>query len=253
MDYKLSGKTVVVTGATKGIGRAIAEAFAVENTNLTIISRRQSDCERVAKELKDANPSCQVLPLAADISQMKDIDRIIDKTLDTFGKIDIIVNNAGAAITGPALGTTESDWNYVIDVDLKAVFFLCQKAAALMKEQGGGKIINIASIAGLVGQKGLAPYCAAKGGVIQLTKALSLEWAKYNIQINAVCPGYVRTPMNDEIIDNDAIVKNITSRIPMRRFGLPAELAGICVFLATEGSNYMTGQAICVDGGMTAE
>lgn len=253
MQLDLTGKVVVITGATKGIGRAIAEAFASEKAYLTIVSRSQTDCERVAKELMEAHEGCKVLPLSADISSMYDIDRIISTTISHYGKLDAIVNNAGSAITGPAFSATEKEWDHVMNIDCKAVYFLCQKAGLYMKDHGGGKIINIASAAGIVGMRGLAPYSAAKGGVVQMTKTFALEWAKHNIQVNAVCPGYVRTPMNDEIIDNKAVVDSIVKKIPMRRFGNPEEIAGLCVFLATEGSNYITGQAICVDGGMVAE
>lgn len=253
MQTNLAGNVVIITGATKGIGRAIAEAFAAEKAYLTIASRKQADCVRVAKELTEAYPGCQVLPIAADISKMEDIERLIQQTIEHYGRLDTIVNNAGSAITGSAFSTTEEEWEHVMNVDCKAVYFLCQKAGLYMKEHDGGKIINIASAAGIVGMRGLAPYSAAKGGVVQMTKTFALEWAKHNIQVNAVCPGYVRTPMNDEIIDNKAVVDSIIKKIPMRRFGEPKEIAGLCVFLATEGADYMTGQAICVDGGMVAE
>jgi NAD(P)-dependent dehydrogenase (short-subunit alcohol dehydrogenase family) len=251
MDFSLNGKVAVVTGATKGMGRAIAGEFANQGAKLTIVSRTPADCIRVAEELHEAG--AEAIAMSADISGMADVGRIIDETLKQFGRIDILVNNAGVARTKPAFEVTEDDWNHVQDIDSKSVFFLCQKAGSFMRENGGGKIINVASIGGIVGQKGLAPYCAAKGGVIQMTRTLALEWAKYNIQINAVCPGYVRTPMNDSIIDNKEIVDSIVRRIPMRRFGTPEEIAGICVFLASDASSYVTGQAICVDGGMVAE
>lgn len=253
MQLDMTGKAVIITGATKGIGRAIAEAFASEKAYLTIASRKQQDCERVAQELMEAYPGCMVLPCAADISRMADIENLIQSTIDCYGRLDAIVNNAGSAITGPAFSATEEEWEHVMNVDCKAVYFLCQKAGLYMKDHGGGKIINIASAAGIVGMRGLAPYSAAKGGVVQMTKTFALEWAKHNIQVNAVCPGYVRTPMNDEIIDNKAVVDSIIKKIPMRRFGEPKEIAALCVFLATTGSNYITGQAICVDGGMVAE
>lgn len=251
MDFSLQDKVAIITGATKGMGRAIADTYAQHGAKLAIVSRTPADCQRVAEELRSTG--AEAINVPADISRMGDLERIVQKTMNAYGQVDILVNNAGATMTKHAFDISEADWDHVQDVDLKSTFFLSQMVGRIMKERGGGKIINVASIAGIVGQRGLVPYCAAKSGVIQLGRALALEWSKYNIQINAVCPGYIRTPMNDEIINNEDVVSKIVSHIPMRRFGTPEEIAGICLYLASDASSYVTGQAICVDGGMVAE
>jgi NAD(P)-dependent dehydrogenase (short-subunit alcohol dehydrogenase family) len=248
----LEQTTAIVTGSTKGIGRGLADALAQVGANIVVVSRSQRDCERVAAEIAEAY-RVDTLAWSTDVTDATGIAGLISKTVDRFGRIDVMVNNAGSAITKKAEELTEADWDRVINVDLKAVFFCAQAAGKVMIEQKAGKIINIASIFGLVGDKQVLPYCVAKGGVVQMTRALALEWAKHNIQVNALCPGYVVTPMNEADLMDERISSHILRKIAMRRYGQVSDMTGACVFLASEESRYMTGQTLVVDGGWTCE
>jgi len=250
--FNLSGKVAVVTGSTKGIGYGIAKGLAQAGATVVVTSRHQADCDQVAAEIA-GEYGVPTLAVAADVTNLGQIDELMERARLAFGRIDILVNNAGSAITKRAEELTEADWDRVTNVDQKAVFFVAQAAGKQMIAQGGGKIINVASIMGVVGDKQILPYCVAKGGVIQMTKALALEWAKYNIQVNSLCPGYVITPMNEADMQQEKIRDHILKSTPMRRFGEIEDMTGPAVFLASAASNYMTGQALIVDGGWTAQ
>lgn len=253
MTIHVKEKVALVTGGTKGIGKAIAKALAENGADVVVVSRNQDDCDRVAKELSEQY-GVKSLGVSGDITKQENIDRIVAKTVEAFGRIDILVNNAGSAITKKAELLDESDWNRVIDLDLKAVFFCSQAVGKQMIAQGkGGKIINIASILGIVADKQVLPYCVAKGGVMQMTKALALEWAKYNIQVNAICPGYVITEMNEKELTDEKISAGLLRKTSMRRFAQVDEISGAAVYLGSDSSSYMTGQSIVIDGGWTAE
>lgn len=247
----LSGKVAIVTGSTRGIGFGIAYALASAGANLVIVSRNQTDCERAAESVRGLDR--EVLPVAADLTRLDDINRLANTAMDRFGFIDILVNNAGTASTKRAEDITEEEWDHILNLDLKSVFFCSQAVGRHMIKQQKGKIINIASISGLVGDRQVLPYCAAKGGVVQITKALALEWARHNIQVNALCPGYVKTSMNKKDLAQEKIYDHIISKIAMRRLGEVSDLMGAAQFLASEASNYMTGQTMVIDGGWTAE
>ena len=249
---KLEGKTAVITGATKGIGLGFARALAKEGANIVVVSRTAADCERVSSELQ-SEYGVKALPCATDVTNLAQIETLMAKTVEHFGTIDILVNNAGSAITKKAEDLTEADWDRVLNVDLKGVFFCAQAAGRAMIQQKSGKIINVASILGLVGDKQVLPYCVAKGGVVQMTKALALEWARYNIQVNAICPGYVVTEMNRADLETERISSHILRKIAMRRYGEVEDMAAACVFLASGGSDYMTGANLVIDGGWTCE
>ena len=249
--FDLTDKVAIVTGSTKGIGRGIAEGLAKAGANLVIVSRNQVDCSQVAEEIKKFGHDA--LPVATDVTDLNAIDELVKKVTEHYGKIDILVNNAGSAITKKAEDLTEADWDRVLNVDLKGVFFCAQAVGRQMISQKQGKIINIASILGLVGDRQVLPYCVAKGGVVQMTKALALEWAKHNIQVNSLCPGYVITPMNEAELKQEKIHNHITKKIAMRRFGEISEMVGAAILMASNASDYMTGQMIVIDGGWTAE
>lgn len=247
----LENKVALVTGSTKGIGNGIALGMARAGANIVVVSRNQEDCERVAEETRKMG--VKALPIAADLTKLEDIHSLVERTLAFFNRIDILVNNAGTAITKKAEELTESDWDRVLNLNLKGVFFCAQAVGRQMIQQNRGKIINIASMLGLVGDRQVLPYCAAKGGVVQITRALALEWARYNIQVNALCPGYVITPLNEEELKKEQIYNHIIRKIPQRRLGEVKDMVGAAIFLASETSNYMTGQTLTVDGGWTAE
>lgn len=248
---QLDNKVAIVTGGTKGIGWGIAEGLAQAGAAVVIASRHQDECDAAASRLRQFN--IKAIGMKTDVTIQTEVQNLIDRTVETFGHLDIIINNAGSAVTKKAEELKEEDWNRVIDIDLKSVFFCSQAAGRVMITQNHGKIINIASMLGLVAEKQVLPYCAAKGGVLQMTKALALEWARYNIQVNAICPGYVVTSINKEELHQEKVFNHIIAKIPMRRFGEPDDISGAAVFLASDASNYMTGQSIVIDGGWTIQ
>lgn len=246
----LKGKVAIVTGATRGLGYSIAEAYVRAGGSVVITSRSQADCDRVAGQLAGLGGS--VLPVSADVSDIGSIDSLVNKVMSSLGQIDILVNNAGTTVTKKSEDLLESDWDRVINTNLKGVFFCTKAAAGKMIPRKRGKIINIASVLGLIGEKQVLTYCAAKGGVVQMTRALALEWAKYNIQVNSICPGYIRTSMNEAELSNPKIYSHVISKIPMSILGQPEDITGMSLLLASEASDYITGQMMVVDGGWTA-
>lgn len=245
--FDLTNKVAVVTGATKGLGYGMALGLAQAGANVVVVSRTAADCEKVAAEIKSIGRDA--LPVPTDVTNQEAIQKLVDSAVEKFGRIDILVNNAGSAITKKAEDLTMEDWDRVTGIDLRAVFMVAQAVGRVMIQQKSGKIINIASIFGLVGDKQVLPYLAAKGGVIQMTKGLALEWARYNIQVNAVAPGYVITPMNEKDLMEEKIYNHVTGKIPMRRLGQIEDIAGSVVFLASEAANYITGSTLTVEGG----
>lgn len=248
--FDLTGKVAIVTGSTKGLGMGIAEGLATAGAEVVITSRSQMDCDRVAGEIRESGGSA--MALATDLTQMDQVQHLAAKVFEEHGRIDILVNNAGAAITKNAEDLTEEDWDSILNIDLKAVFFLSQVVGRRMIQQKKGKIINVASILGMVGDWFVLPYCVAKGGVIQMTRALALEWARHNIQVNALCPGYVKTDINKDALEDEKVYKYIINKTPARRLGLSADMAGAVIFMASDASDYMTGQNLVIDGGWTA-
>jgi NAD(P)-dependent dehydrogenase (short-subunit alcohol dehydrogenase family) len=247
----LKGKTAIVTGATKGLGRAMAFALAEAGANITVVSRNQEQCEETAAAIADTG--VETLAHSCDISRMGDIQALVDDTVSRFGQIDILVSNAGTAVTKPAEDLTEEDWDKVVDTNLKGVFFTAQAVGRVMIRQNGGRIINIASMFGLVGDKNVIPYLASKGGVIQITRGLALEWSRYNVLVNAVAPGYVVTSINEAELNDEKIKNYILKKTPLRRYGTPEEIAGTVVYLASDEASYITGAVYSVDGGWTAQ
>lgn len=250
--FDLNGKLAVITGSTKGIGRGIADAFAESGARTVIVSRSQQDCDAVAAALLEKH-GVESYGFAADLTKNAEIQSLLERVLSVSDKVDVLVNNAGSAITKRAEELTEEDWDRVLNLDLRAVFFTAQVFGRQMIAQQGGKIINIASVLGLVADKLVLPYVVAKGGVIQMTKGLALEWARHNIRVNAVCPGYVITDMNRKDLEDEKISSHLLRKIALRRFAQIDEITGAAVFLASDASDYMTGQQIVVDGGWCAE
>lgn len=250
-QFRIDGKVALVTGGTKGIGLATAKGLASAGANVVVASRNQKDCDRVADELKTM--SVNAMGVAADITDIQQVEELVDAVWKAFGKVDVLVNNAGAALTKPAEEITEQEYDHLIAVDQKSVFLVSQAVGRKMIQQQSGTIINMASMLGLVAEKQVLPYCVAKGGVIQMTKALALEWARHGINVNAICPGYIITPMNEKDMENETIRNHILKNIPMRRFGQTEEIAAAAVYLASPAARYMTGQCMVIDGGWTAK
>lgn len=249
---KLKNKVAIITGSTTGIGRGTAELFVKEGASVVVNSPTQEACDKVASEIKNENG--KVIGIAADVSKEKEVENLVSKTVEKFGKLDIMINNAGILGFSPLTELSEKDWDKIIDVNLKGVFFGIKHAAKQMIKQGnGGKIINTASIAGLIGYPTLAHYSSSKGGVIELTRTAALELADKKIYVNAIAPGLIETPMTKDIMEDPEQRKQLLKGIPLGRAGKPEDIARPALFLSSEDSDYMTGQTIVVDGGWTSQ
>jgi 3-oxoacyl-[acyl-carrier protein] reductase len=249
---RLKDKVALVTGSGRGIGRAIALRLAKEGARVVVNAVHHETSDAVRKEIE--SDGGKALSVPCDVSRSQDVERLFQSVKQEFGAIDVLVNNAGINIVKPALDMTESDWDQVLSVNLKSIF-LCSKAAAkmMMTQRNGGRIINIASIVGITPFPGRAPYSSSKAGVIMLTRELAIEWAKQNIMVNAIAPGFFLTDMMKEKINEGVISeKGILKRVPMGRFGLVEEIGNLAVYLSTDESSYITGQCITIDGGYTA-
>ena len=248
-SFELQGKVAVVTGGTKGIGGAIATAYAQAGCNVAVASRTVKDCEAKQAELEKIG--IKALGVPADITKIDEIKKLNKAVLDKFGKIDVLVNNAGTAVTKLSEELTEADWDYVVDLNLKAQFFCSQILSESMRERKTGSIIMINSGFGIRPEKRVLPYCASKGGLVQVARVLAIEWyAKYQIRVNSLVPGYFKTDINEEVMSNQKIYDTIRKRSPMNRFGELPELVGAALFMASDKlASYMTGQMLIVDGG----
>lgn len=248
----LKNKVALVTGSTRGIGRAIAIRYAKEGANVVVNGSRSIDeAKSVVNEIKVQGGSA--IYVIDDVSTLKGVSSIIDTTLDTYHKIDIVVCTVGKHEEFNAFKTSLEDWERMIKINLTSTFLTSIKAAEVMKKQKFGKIITISSKMGIVGAEGSVAYCTAKAGVIMLTKVLGIELAKYGIQVNCIAPGVTATKPTFEVFKNDpGIEKRMNKRIPLKRIGKPEEIASAAVFLAADNSSYITGTTLTVDGGWIA-
>ena len=253
-QFSLEGQVALVTGGSRGIGEATAIAFAKAGADVAVSSRKLPDLEKVAAEIRKIGR--RALAVEAHIGRMDMLQPLVDRVVSEFGRIDILVNNAGTNFFMPAMEMTEKGWDSVLNLDLKGLFFLSQAVAKQMIKQGtGGKIVNISSVSGFRVQVPTGHYSIAKAGVIMATKVMALEWSKYNIRANCIAPGAIETKLYDSIfsvLPADQAKANkeaAAKRIPMGRAGEPKELADAVLFLASNASSYITGQAFAVDGG----
>ena len=255
-SFNLNGKTAIITGGTRGLGWGIAATFAAFGANVVITARTEADCEKVSREIGAKycrGGSC--LGLAADSTKQADIDRVIEATEEAFGELDILVNNA--SITGKSANILsdycdEENFDKVVTTNLKGVFLFSKAAASHMRHRGrGGKIINIASVYGVIGARGEAAFGAAAAGVISLTRTMANEFAQQGITVNAVCPGYIVTPMNTDILESGFIKSRLEGETALGRLAKIEDITGPVLAMASDCFNYMTGAYILLDGGQT--
>lgn len=251
--FILKGKKAIITGGGGGIGSAIAHGFAELDVDLALFDRDITNAEKVKTDLKKMFP-VKVLAVKVDVCSLKNVEKAVDSVLTAFGQIDILVNCHGIAQWMASEEMREEDWRQMIDVNLNGVFFMCQAVGKYMIKKGHGKIINIGSMSGTIVNtpQSQAHYNASKAGVIMLTKSLAAEWAKYNIQVNSVSPGYTKTQLVYKFLkDQPQYERDWSSRIPMGRLAEPSDIVGSVVFLASKASSYITGHDLIVDGGYT--
>ena len=246
--FDLTGKVAIVTGGYHGIGRGIAEGLAEAGADIVICARNQERCAEACKEIEKLG--VKAVPIRCDISKSEEVEDLVAKAVKAFGKINILVNNAGVGGSEkPILEMSDEDWDYAVNIDLRGAFFCARAAAKEMMKQGGGKIINVASITAFIAMANMSAYCASKGGLVQLTKVMALEFINYNIQVNALCPGYFLTPINRKLFESEKGKKIIQNNIPMGRLGKVEELKGTAIYLASSSTDFMTGSCIIIDGG----
>jgi NAD(P)-dependent dehydrogenase (short-subunit alcohol dehydrogenase family) len=247
-DFSLDGKVALVTGGSRGIGKATALGFARFGADVAIASRTLSDLEVVAEEIKGLGR--KALPVAAHIGRMEQIHNLVQLVHKEFGRIDILVNDAGTSpVLSGMMDIEERLWDSIMNLNLKGLVFLSQAVARIMKERGGS-IINVASVDSFMHEPGIGVYSISKAGVVQATKIMAEEWAKYNIRVNAIAPGHIHTRLGDSIFQAMPDYKNVfLERVPMRRIGDPDEIVGAMVYLASDAATYVTGTTVIVDGG----
>lgn len=249
-QFSIKNKVCIITGAGKGIGRETARLFYGEETLLALITRDKSDLNSLKKETGfDDN---RVLLYEGDVSDEETVKRFVEETFNKFGKIDVLINNAGMRFRKIFLDITTEEWNRVINTNLNSIYFFCREAGRHMVEQRSGRIINIASIVGTLGLPELAAYGASKGGIITLTKCLALEWAEYNINVNAIAPGFCETSYAENFKKKTDLYKFTLERTPQGKWGASLDIANACQFLASDAAKYITGEVLNVDGGWSA-
>ena len=249
--FQLDGKVAIVTGASKGIGEAMARGLAEFGAKIVVSSRKQEAVDAVAETFK--NDGLEAIAIAANMGNVEEAHALIDQSVDAYGGIDIIVNNAAAnPVFGPIQKTEERAFDKIIDVNLKGPFELCKKAYPILKQRGGGSIIHISSIGGLTPEPGIGIYSVSKAGLINLTKAMAQDWGADNIRVNAICPGLIKTRFSEALWGNEPILERFLQHLPLKRVGTSDDIAGLAVYLASDAAAYCTGGVYLIDGGYAA-
>ncbi len=249
--FRLDGKVALVTGGSRGLGYVIAEALSSAGAAVALSSRTAEPAKRAAESIAKATGR-DVVGLAADVTAAANVESMIERVLQSFGRIDILVNNAGINVRGPIEDLREDDWDAVIDTNLKGPWLCCRAVAPAMKRQKWGRVINVSSMLGEIALPGRTPYASSKGGHTMLTKTLALEWAPFNVNVNAIGPALVITEGTIHIKNNPELAEKYRKTIPLGRLAEPSDMAGAVCFLASEAADFITGQTIYVDGGVTA-
>jgi 2-deoxy-D-gluconate 3-dehydrogenase len=249
--FDLRGQVALVTGASKGLGYGIAKAMANAGARVAVAARDTAALQQLADEI--AAEGGEALPVELDVRDIQQIDRAVQQVDDHFGQLDILVNNAGLGANHAAVDVTEADWDDMMDVNLKGLFFCAQAAAWRMLKRGYGRIINMSSQASVVGIRDHAVYCASKGGVNQLTRVLALEWSASGVTVNAVAPTFIYTPGTAERLDTPEYLAGVLARLPIGHVGTIADVAGAVIYLASPAGGLVTGTVLLVDGGWTAQ
>lgn len=247
--FDLTGTVAMVTGTSRGLGQYMARALARAGADLVLTSRDAAALDPFAEEIRQLGR--RAFPVALDVRDTASIAAAVDAAAAHYGRLDVLVNNAGCNVRKPALEVSPADWDLVLETNLRGTFFTAQAAARQMIPRGTGRIINIGSVTSVFGYAGLAPYCASRGGTRQLTMSLADEWGAHGITVNCLAPGWFHTAQNDVLYQNAAWVEYLCDRIPLKRPGLPSDLDGAVVFLASSASAYITGQTLLVDGGIS--
>jgi len=248
--FDLSGRVAVVTGASKGLGKSMALALAEAGADVALFARDVEGLKAVKQAIEDVGRRAEFF--VVDVLNKTAIEVAVKRTLDFFGHVDVLVNNAGVNVRKPVLELSPEEWDLVVDTNLKGYLLVAQAVVPHMLSRGSGKVINMASILGAVALPTQVAYASSKGGVIQMTKVMALEWAKQGVQVNAIGPTYFETPLVAQLRNDPERYNFIIDRTPMGRWGQPEELAGVVVFLASKASDFVTGQTIFIDGGWTA-
>jgi len=249
--FDLTGKKAFVTGASRGIGQAIAVALAQAGADLALVARSEDGLAVTAKQAAEAGREAHVIP--ADVTRQDAVEAAVVAAIERLGHVDIVVNNAGGAnFAVPFLDLRLPGWDKLLRLNLDSAMYVCRAIGGHLVARGTGSVINVASVAGLTASPFLSPYGAAKAGLISLTKTLAVEWASRGVRVNALCPGWTETELNRHLWEDDTAGKATVATVPMQRWGRAEEMTGPAVFLASDASSYMTGQALVIDGGQTA-
>lgn len=248
--FTLNGKVALITGASRGIGEHLALALAEAGADVAVASRGVEGSREVAERIAALGRRAYVAQV--DVSNVDSIKAMAEDVARHFGRIDVLVNNAGVNITKPALDVSEEDWDRVLDTNLKGTFFCCQAVGRIMVANGYGRIVNMASQMAVVGWNNRAAYCASKGGVSQITRVLAVEWAQKGVTVNAVAPTFIETAMTRKLLQDEEFRGEVLRRIPMGRLGQPSEVVGAVLYLASDAASLVTGHTMLVDGGWTA-
>ena len=247
--FDLAGKIAVVTGASRGLGRQFAESLAGAGADLVVTSRTESALDDTLASIRETGR--RAVGVELDVRDDESVAAFGDAAVAAFGRVDVLVNNAGCNVRKAAVDVTPADWDLVVDTNLRGAFFVATAIAPHMLQRGSGRVINIGSVTSVFGYGGITPYCASRGGVKQMTMALADEWGPHGVTVNCLAPGWFKTDQNRVLYDDDEWVAQLNERIPLRRPGGPADLDGAVVFLASDASEYVTGQTLLVDGGIT--